>query len=356
MSCDKQCQLCSKDKAKYSCPRCNILYCSVPCYKSKEHLQCSENFYRKCIEDELAASATSKNDATKKMHDILKRMQDFDGNENIEELFEPPLDGSSGESDLDSDDDTPAADLASRLNGVDINDPESVWSKLTPQEQREFEALVNAGDVSSIVPLYTPWWMHEKKLIQDATSSEEPHHPEILSDIRNFRDISNKSPAPCVQYNLTNILAAYCFAVRYFNGDFINLAREFSSLLVNISGNIKSNSNYDSDALAIESVVHEARTEGIPIDRDSSRLLKDDVEMIIRQKCDKTAVLAALSDIHRIFLAAKNPKRKIKSSQGVFSKMFVDPDGRSFKEIEQSRIGIYLKKIEFLLAFAKDIL
>uniref|UniRef100_A0A1B0D971 Uncharacterized protein n=1 Tax=Phlebotomus papatasi TaxID=29031 RepID=A0A1B0D971_PHLPP len=357
MSSDDKCQLCSKEKAKYSCPRCNILYCSVPCYRCEAHLQCSESFYKQCIEEELASNASNQvSESAKKMHEILKRMQDLeDPGDDIEEII-PPLDGSSGESDLDSDDDTPESDLAARLEGVDLNDPEAVWSKLTSTERQEFESIVHAGDISSLVPMYTPWWVeNQEKLVQEVQLPGTPatSHPEILSDIKPFRDISSKPPAPCVRHNLTNILASYAFSVKYFNGEFLAHPQEFSGFLVSICGNIKNNSNYASDALAVESVAHEARNEGVPVDKEDVLMMKEDVEMI--QKGQGT--LAALSDIHRILLAAKKAKgEEKKSAKGPFSKRFVDPQGREFKDIEKSRIGVYIKKIDFFLAYAKDVL
>lgn len=70
---------------KYSCPRCNILYCSVNCYKSEAHLQCSETFYKDCVVQEMALQSKKANstlddipgpsDDIKRMYAILKRME-----------------------------------------------------------------------------------------------------------------------------------------------------------------------------------------------------------------------------------------------------------------------------------------
>lgn len=37
---------CQSQNFKYSCPRCNIKYCSLDCYRSQAHRQCSEAFYK----------------------------------------------------------------------------------------------------------------------------------------------------------------------------------------------------------------------------------------------------------------------------------------------------------------------
>lgn len=39
---------CHSQTFKYSCPRCNIKYCCLYCYRSEGHQQCSEAFYKVC--------------------------------------------------------------------------------------------------------------------------------------------------------------------------------------------------------------------------------------------------------------------------------------------------------------------
>ncbi|KAJ8868966.1 hypothetical protein PR048_030507 [Dryococelus australis] len=66
---------------KYVCPRCNAPYCSVLCYKSPIHSNCSEAFYRECVVEEIKNSPVNPN----KTQEILERtyktsQQDFDIN------------------------------------------------------------------------------------------------------------------------------------------------------------------------------------------------------------------------------------------------------------------------------------
>lgn len=55
-------------------------------------------------------------------------------------------------------DDEEFTDINDRLNGIDLNDAEVVWSYLTDSEKAEFEHLVKSGDISKILPQFTPWW------------------------------------------------------------------------------------------------------------------------------------------------------------------------------------------------------
>lgn len=58
---------------------------------------------------------------------------------------------------LDSDDESDT-DLAERLNGIDLDDADSVWDKLTDNERQEFEELLRKGDVTKIIIPWDPWW------------------------------------------------------------------------------------------------------------------------------------------------------------------------------------------------------
>lgn len=64
---------CTDNLGKYVCPKCEAPYCSLLCYKSSTHLECTEKFYKDCIEEEL--NIQDSDDACKKeMIDILKRV------------------------------------------------------------------------------------------------------------------------------------------------------------------------------------------------------------------------------------------------------------------------------------------
>lgn len=64
---------CNENQSKYVCPKCGAPYCSLVCYKSSIHLECTEKFYKDCIEEELDVQHSD--DASKReMIDILKRV------------------------------------------------------------------------------------------------------------------------------------------------------------------------------------------------------------------------------------------------------------------------------------------
>ena len=56
---------------------------------------------------------------------------------------------------LDSDDDE---ELSERMAGVDLDDADAIWRRLTAGERKEFGQLVDTGDISKMVPEFKAWW------------------------------------------------------------------------------------------------------------------------------------------------------------------------------------------------------
>ncbi|KFB43759.1 AGAP001270-PA-like protein [Anopheles sinensis] len=282
---EDDCRICDKKPAKYSCPRCNVLYCSVDCYKSQQHLECSEGFFRENVVQELALRQKEDEvkESSKAMVEILRRVEladSLDGEED-EALSDNP-----DEETPDSDDEDQDFELADRLNGVDLDDPSSVWERLTGAEKEEFQSLVENGDIIKILPSLNCWWTQEHKvdLIQpvDGTSAQEKQLlsacPRVWDKIPNFADLFNKEPSPTVRFNIANVLAAYSFVYRYFYGDMHGNALEAADCLIGIALNLKKNAVFDSEAMAVESVTSECLVEKLPTDNTTTSVLKDHKE------------------------------------------------------------------------------
>lgn len=130
------CAFCVRKVSKYTCPRCNVRYCSSSCYKSDKHSQCSELFYKDCVLEAMSEHKGSPEDKLK-MLEMLKKLEEQDRDE----------------------DSFDAEDLEERLNDIDINsDPEAVWSALTENERKEFESAVRTGEISNVIDVWVPWW------------------------------------------------------------------------------------------------------------------------------------------------------------------------------------------------------
>ncbi|XP_063425358.1 zinc finger HIT domain-containing protein 2-like [Mytilus trossulus] len=209
------CKLCLKTKAKYTCPRCNIQYCSLECYKGEKHVQCSENFYKECFMEGLKDFGSSKEDKQNVL-EMLQRVKDEDPG-------------------FDSDDDN--EDLEARLEGLDLEtDSKTVWNKLTDKEKKEFERLMAGGELSTLVEVWAPWW-NDKVLISEMNDRKvKTRIPAIQKDITDISTLLSKGkPSADLKNNVINVLYAYCFICRLYNGDHMSFQIEVTKEVLSVS-------------------------------------------------------------------------------------------------------------------------
>ncbi|KAJ0067021.1 hypothetical protein NL108_006268 [Boleophthalmus pectinirostris] len=231
------CLLCHCKPSLYTCPRCNVPYCSLTCYKSPEHSVCSEDFYKESVLQELKEMGKTEAEGKKKMQEILlglrKKAENTDGG--MESLLkeEGVLSGQSEEGpedtkinveaiellsrlaelqetdednaeeienilrnlqkigtennvdaleDKDAQDENDDIDLADRLQGLDIDElsEEQLWGLLNKEEKKKFVGLIKHGAFNGLVTLWKPWWEdHEEsgwvqiEVLQEEMSEEK---------------------------------------------------------------------------------------------------------------------------------------------------------------------------------------
>uniref|UniRef100_A0A182PRR5 HIT-type domain-containing protein n=1 Tax=Anopheles epiroticus TaxID=199890 RepID=A0A182PRR5_9DIPT len=204
---------CSKTQAKYNCPRCNILYCSVQCYRSQQHLECSEGFYRENVVEELALqkAEADASKSTKSMLEILQRIEQTDALRDEESSRGAASDPEYVNGELDSDDEALEDELASRLDGIDLDNAAAVWDRLTTTEKEEFQRFVENGDIVKMLPEPNTWWAHDYKvsLVQPAKKQSEQETkmleacPKLVKNIPKLSDILPNVPSPAGMYTKT---------------------------------------------------------------------------------------------------------------------------------------------------------
>ncbi|XP_005186078.3 zinc finger HIT domain-containing protein 2 isoform X1 [Musca domestica] len=378
------CQICNKQKFKYTCPRCNIAYCSVDCYKSQAHIKCSEAFYKQCIQDELAAKmgdgGQGNSDDVRKMYDILRRIRESDAGIPIEDFDRDSLDSDDETCGPEDDEEADTngveggqhgefeecyeLDIAERLKDVDINDADEVWEHLTQEEKEEFKKLLATGDIMKLVPDFRPWWLKDNKtskIVDISKKNEGDCHrniPPIYENIATFSTICSKEPAPCLHYNLWNILTAYACTARYFHGEQLANPNESAAFMVNLSSSLKYGTNFEEVEDAIVSVEMEALTTGngaaqlLPTNSPQTLIVESrdqlhaDAKALMSTRHNK---LAALSDILKIFQLTKNILKKAKKEHAEFQKLFALSSG--MEELTRTKTQQIVKKLEFYLSY-----
>lgn len=209
------CMLCKSKPPCYTCPRCNLQYCGLECYKSPDHSACSEEFYKQSVLQELKEMGTTETEGRKKMQEILvglkqkaemtqggmesllkeagvvsddtddregeaaEKVQAVDllarlaelqqsGEENATEIEDilgklEEIGGGAlipGDTDEDAESAQGELDLADRLSGLEIDklSEEELWELLNNKERASFASLMKDGALGGLVPLWKPWW------------------------------------------------------------------------------------------------------------------------------------------------------------------------------------------------------
>ncbi|CAG7847531.1 SubName: Full=Uncharacterized protein {ECO:0000313/EMBL:CCA72458.1} [Serendipita indica DSM 11827] len=193
---------CKKNQAKYSCPECNIPYCSLDCYRSPEHRACSEGFYKSAIEEEIRSNPERSIEEKRSMLEILQRLQESDV------LDGPP----------DSDDEGASED-GGGLESLNIEtaDSTALWSALSPAQREAFEKAMRDPDsslarqlldtITSESPHY-PWWEQTK-------GDQPPPSPlQVPSELAETAQKGWKEDKPRLLYNIVAICLAYAWVIR----------------------------------------------------------------------------------------------------------------------------------------------
>lgn len=274
------------------------------------------------------------------------------------------------ENEIDSDDDSiDDSDLAKRLDEVDLSNADAVWERLTTAEKESFKSMIYNNEIDKIMQAVEPWWRQkvDKQLVIDVeentkiTELLKLNCPKIRSEIKDFSKISSKKPAPCIIYNIANVIGTYTFIFRYYNGDHFEFAPEAVNNFISICDNIKSNVNHENINTAVDTIVHSCQNCNLFTDKNSKNLLLDDLKVIFEGLSENKSffLLSALSDIINLFESAKlESKQKIdlKKFASSFSSEFPDNHAsvKNCKELlNVTHFNNCVKKLEFYQSFIK---
>ncbi|KAK7487620.1 hypothetical protein BaRGS_00021170 [Batillaria attramentaria] len=331
------CSICVNAEAQYTCPRCNIRYCSLSCYRHEKHQGCSESFYRDCVLEEMKEYSARPEDRQKVM-----------------EMLEREHEASA----LDSDDDD-EPDLAERLEGLDLDkDGGEIWQRLTDKEKEEFASMVRDGRLSNIMDVWTPWWTQQSpasELIQETDKDPLPKgFPTHVKDIPDISQLLKHSkPSADSKYNVINLLSAYVFVTRLHNGDHHDCPLDTAEELLQVCAVLRENKSCSSAREAIQLVLQDIQKEGSGFIQSASSpvVMTEDLLQILtaHQSSPITPVISALSDTAVILKKARTELKKDKSQKGK------EPteSGQSSESDTRHQLFLAKKKVTFLASWAQ---
>ncbi|KAM6160381.1 zinc finger HIT domain-containing protein 2 [Erethizon dorsatum] len=238
--------------ARYTCPRCNVPYCSLRCYRT--HSTCAEAFYRDQVLGELRGRSASPS----RLAGALRRLRQQRETEDV-----------PGEAGLSPD---PAPSAVSGL-----------WERLTPAEKAAFERLLSRGEAGRLLPPWRPWWWGRgsgPRLLEEldggpggdpaepakdaaaATATAEPvpgdsaRAPAVPTRIPTLASLSRGPASPLVRFQLPNVLFAYAHTLALYHGGDDALLSDFCATLLGVSGALGAQQVFASAEEALQAAAH----------------------------------------------------------------------------------------------------
>lgn len=396
----KVCMLCNCKPACYTCPRCNLHYCGVACYRSPDHSVCSEEFYKEAVFEELKNMAATDQEGKKKMHDILlglrqkaqvanggmesvlreAGMEQDGGVEAVELLSRLAELQESGEDSMgeienitrtleeigdQEADEEPSESVAQNLSELDLDElsEEELWALLDNGEKEKFTGLLRRGALSGLIPVWRPWWEEHDEAGRTLVESMEGGVQNPDQQVNKSKDKTASSavsvvpavfdkipklsslcpnPSPLVCYSVINALYCYTFTLQLLNGDADSLLFEFCDAMLTLSEALSSSKVFDS----VKQAIHSGETlilGGGYLHKQESHATDLAVEATAhvltgRDKEDATGyILAALSQIRSALSRARASLSK-KGEEGA----------------KRQKYFLASKKCEFLQAWTLD--
>ena len=346
------CKICDKvEGAAYQCPRCEIPYCSLTCYKSHNQT-CTEGFYKDQVDKELKTK-TSTYGAQKKMMDKLKNLHlrdvegggDFsltstnnfpDDPDNKYAPFQRPFSdyGAAALDDFEDEEEALFAlfdkDIHEKLASLPDLNPDSIvqfLSSLPEEKINRFATAALDGTLSHLMEPWVPWWFEKNSssvllgasgangFIQEVDGNGGERSDKeggegkgeggkeqvaVVPDpgpIKPFSEIfpSSKKPSPTLPYDLVDLLFGYGIMMRRCNGEWND-----ASVLASCVEDVFSFSQVIGEGRAFESMslVFEGKVAIPSLMRDEVLAISLDCLSILKRK---RYVLGALGDLCRLF-------------------------------------------------------
>lgn len=233
--------------ARYTCPRCNVPYCSLNCYRA--HGTCAEAFYRDQVLGELRGRSASPS----RLAGALRRLRQQRETEDVPgEMGLGPGPGPGG------------------LSGL--------RERLTPVEKAAFERLLSRGEAGRLLPPWRPWWWGRgtrPRLLEeldggpggdpaepakDSTAEPMPgdlaREPAVPTRIPTLASLSRGPASPLVRFQLPNVLFAYSHTLALYHGGDDALLSDFCATLLGVSGALGAQQVFASAEEALQAAAH----------------------------------------------------------------------------------------------------
>jgi hypothetical protein len=241
------CDVCRKNESRYNCPRCQLPYCSVDCYRNHTATTssnnddesndndtptttsqtsasaCTEAFYKNRVSSIIRLETIEQQGATNQiLNRHFQQQQEDDGMQmqgvSEEDLYEL---------------------LLALENQTEETSMQDVQNLLSPSLKAAFDNAIHSGQLHDIIlEPWHPWWRPELVHGNNATDgetetdggltittprlssslSDQPTLDERLLQIPPFSSLSKRPPEPLLIYHLVDILYSLVWTLRLYHG------------------------------------------------------------------------------------------------------------------------------------------
>ncbi|KAK1935079.1 Zinc finger HIT domain-containing protein 2 [Phytophthora citrophthora] len=336
------CRVCTTHEARYTCPRCNIPYCSVNCYRSHGE-DCTEQFFESHVRSEMQLASNSRGDDDKKQQ------------KSIEELLERVKEFQEEQQHVDDEE-----ALMQRMEELELLDREGklTMESLTPEERKKFLGEVADGRLGKLVQLWSPWWLMSERKYRNETSrkrrqlimeeigddSEEDVEtqvelePSVLYPVGLFANSEAQKmpenmsallpgggqPSPYLRFHLVEVLFSYALVLRTFNGDYAQDVTEATLLLLDLCRVLSEDARYESLEHVCLACLEKRSSEGSAANalaiQDAQQILRTDV-FLLDALSDTRAMLERYQ--HDLKCSSEADKSTRKKRKAVIKKLAI---------------------------------
>lgn len=173
---------CLTASAQYTCPSCNVPYCSLACFRRPEHTTCSQPFAQRSAHANLdAADVSVADEERQRTLELLWRLESGEGV--VEDNVAPPLEPTD----------------------VEHHTADELMQMLTPAERERFAELLRnpqrAAHLAAEAPPTLPWWCDG-----DAARPWHTEEPEYTQFLEQAQATFSAPGAPNLLYNMLLLL------------------------------------------------------------------------------------------------------------------------------------------------------
>ena len=241
---EEVCQVCHQCESRYTCPKCQLPYCSVACYKQHDEdgTSCTESFYQNRVSTVLNYEAKEQR---KSIQQILSRSH--------QQMLTASAHDNEKDNDVSEED---LWRLAEALEN-DMTTDEDTARLLTPELRMAFERAVQNGELNEVIEPWHPWWMPELVSTAEVTdlsrSTPKKTLDERLLKVPSFQTLRSGSDVPVLTYNAVDLLYSIACTLRMYHGvdNAMAVCRDSSQTLIRASDVLCDDARYSSVAEAL---------------------------------------------------------------------------------------------------------